>query len=172
MDRFDDGKVAIRNTERFVGCGELDALAYGELVVDCLVDTHPGQTTGIVGRKLVVRFLNREQVRGRVDCYHRRIRASPDSSGFAATCVPNYIVDVIVVRPRAFGPSHVLSLNQDTESMVFRGKRSNELQLLANDDIQLATGGVVRRNDQGVLGRFNVSSWRLRERDLLRWEFP
>ncbi len=39
MDRFDDGKVAIRNTERFVGCGELDALAYGELVVDFLVDS-------------------------------------------------------------------------------------------------------------------------------------
>ena len=27
MDRFDDGKVAIRNAERFVGCGELDTLA-------------------------------------------------------------------------------------------------------------------------------------------------
>ena len=29
MDRFDDGKVAIRNAERFVGCGELDTLACG-----------------------------------------------------------------------------------------------------------------------------------------------
>ena len=56
MDRFDDGKVAIRNAERFVGCGELDTLAYGELTVDLLIDTHAGQPTWIVGRKLMVRL--------------------------------------------------------------------------------------------------------------------
>ena len=44
MDRFDDGKVAIRNAERFVGCGELDTLACGELSVDFLVDTDAGES--------------------------------------------------------------------------------------------------------------------------------
>src|SRR5579871_5184036 len=47
MDRFDDGEVAIRNSERFVGCGELDTLAYRKLAVDFLIDTHAGQATRI-----------------------------------------------------------------------------------------------------------------------------
>ena len=156
-DRFDDGKVAIRNAERFVGCGELDTLAYGELAVDFLIDTHAGQATGIVGRELMVRLLDREQVCGRVDCNHRRIRSSPDSNSFAATCIANNVVNLIVVCPGAFRPGHVLSLNQDTERMIFRGKGSDQLQVLTNGDIQLAAGRVVRRNDQSVLGRFNVS---------------
>ena len=156
-DRFDDGKVAIRNAERFVGCGELDTLAYGELAVDFLIDAHAGQATGIVGRELMVRLLDREQVCGRVDCNYRRIRSSLDSNGFAATCIANYVVNLIVVCPGAFRPGHVLPLNQDTESVIFRGKGSDQLQLLTNGDVQLAAGRVVRRNDQSVLGRFNVS---------------
>ena len=76
-DRFDDRKVAIRNAECFVGCCELDTLAYGELAVDFLIDTHAGQATGIVGRELMVRLLDREQVCGRVDCNYRRIAPAP-----------------------------------------------------------------------------------------------
>jgi hypothetical protein len=34
MDCLDGGEVAIGNAEPFVGCGELNAVAYGELPVD------------------------------------------------------------------------------------------------------------------------------------------
>jgi hypothetical protein len=33
MDRLDGRKVAIGNANRFVGCGEPDAVAYGKLAV-------------------------------------------------------------------------------------------------------------------------------------------
>ena len=51
MDRLDDSQVAIGNAERFVGRGELDAVAYGELAVDFAVDADAGEAAGIVGGK-------------------------------------------------------------------------------------------------------------------------
>ena len=54
MDRLDDGEVAIGNAERFVGGGELDAVAYGELAVDFAVDANTGETAGIVGGKFLI----------------------------------------------------------------------------------------------------------------------
>ena len=52
MDRLDGGEVAIGNAKRFVGGGELDAVAYGELAFDLLVDADACEAAGIVGRKL------------------------------------------------------------------------------------------------------------------------
>ena len=91
----------------------------------------------------LVRFLDREQVGGRVDRDDRCIGGSFDSDGFAATRVANYIVDLVVARPRSFGSGHVLTLNEDTESVIFRGKGSVGFQLLANGDVQLAAGSIV-----------------------------
>ena len=99
LDRLDRGHVAIRNAERFVGCGELDTVAYGELAVDFLVDTDPGKAAGIVGSKFTIRFLYCEQVCSRVDSDDRRVSSSSDSDSFAATCVANHVVDLVVVCP-------------------------------------------------------------------------
>jgi len=46
---FDDCKVAIGNTERLVGRGELDTVAGGKLTVDLPVDADAGQTAWVVG---------------------------------------------------------------------------------------------------------------------------
>ena len=46
---------------------KLDAVAYGKRVFDVLVDADAGEAAGRVGRKFVVRFLDREQVCGWVD---------------------------------------------------------------------------------------------------------
>jgi len=54
MDRLDNGQIAIGNAERFVGGGELDAVAYGELAVDFAIDANTGETAGIVGGKFLV----------------------------------------------------------------------------------------------------------------------
>ena len=54
MDRLDNGEVTIGNAERFVGGGELDAVAYGELAVDFAIDANTGETAGIVGGKFLV----------------------------------------------------------------------------------------------------------------------
>ena len=51
MDRLDGGEVAIGNAERFVGRGELDAVAYGELAFDLLVDADACEAARIVGGK-------------------------------------------------------------------------------------------------------------------------
>ena len=77
-----------------------------------------------------------------------------------------------MTRPGAFGTGHVLALNQDTESVVFRGKGSIGLQLLANGDVQLAAGGVVRRNDESVLGRFDVALGNCADAFFCGWESP
>ena len=54
MDRLDDGEIAIGNAERFVRCGELDAVAYRELAVDFAVDADTCETAGIVGCKFII----------------------------------------------------------------------------------------------------------------------
>ena len=111
MDRFDDGEVAIGNAERFVGCGELDAVADGELALDLSVDADAGEAAGIVGGKFLVRFLDGELVCGWVDRDNRCVGSSFDSDGFAAARVANYVVDLVVARPGSFGSGHVLTLN-------------------------------------------------------------
>jgi hypothetical protein len=63
--------------------------------------------------------------------------------GLAAARVANYIVDLVVAGPGAFGAGHVLALNEHTEGVVLRRKGSIGLQFLANGDVQLAAGGVV-----------------------------
>ena len=137
------GEVAIGNAKRFVWGCELDAVAYGELTLDFLIDADAGESAGIIGGKFVLRFLNRELVYAWVDCDNGRIGSSPDSDGFAAACVANYVIDPVVARPRAFGSGHVLTLNQDTERMIFRSKNSCGLQLLANREIQFVAGSIV-----------------------------
>ena len=42
MDGLDGGELAIGNPERFVGRGELNAVAHGELAFDLLVDANAG----------------------------------------------------------------------------------------------------------------------------------
>src|SRR6266478_9894438 len=73
VDRLDRGHVAICNAERFVGGSKLDAVAYGKLAFDLLVDADAGEAAGIVGRKLSVRFFDCELVCGWVDCDDRCI---------------------------------------------------------------------------------------------------
>src|SRR5208282_2426821 len=102
----------------------LDAVAYGKLAFDLLVDTDACKAAGIVGRKLSVRFFDSKLVLGWVDRDDRCIGGSFDSDGFAATCVANYVVDLVVVRPGSFGSGHVLTLNEDAKRMVFRRKDS------------------------------------------------
>jgi hypothetical protein len=41
--------------------------------------------------------------------------------------------------------------------MIFRRKASIGLQLLANSDIQLVAGSIVRGDDESVLGQFDVA---------------
>src|ERR1019366_6052508 len=98
MDRLDDREVAIGDAERFVGGGELDAVAYGELAVDFAVDADTCETARIVGGKLLVCFLDRESVCSWVDGDDRCVGGGMDSDGFAATCVANYIADFVVAR--------------------------------------------------------------------------
>jgi hypothetical protein len=49
MDRLDGGHVSIGNAKRFVGRGELDALADGEVAFDLLVDAYAREAARIVG---------------------------------------------------------------------------------------------------------------------------
>ena len=83
-------------------------------------------------------------VRSWVDCDDRGIGGSLNSDGFAASCVANYVVDLVVACPRSFCSGHVLTLNQDTEGMIFCGEGASGLQLLPNSDVQLAARGIVR----------------------------
>ena len=56
-NRLDYCKIAIGNAQRFVGRGELNAVAYGELAIDFLVDADACEAAGIVGGKFPIRFL-------------------------------------------------------------------------------------------------------------------
>ena len=67
--------------------------------MDLLVDADACKTAGIVGRKLSVRFLDREFVCAWVYRDNRRVGGSFDSDGFAAACVANYVVDLVVACP-------------------------------------------------------------------------
>src|SRR5579862_668630 len=144
MDRLDRSHVAICNAERFVWGCELDAVAHGELAFDLLVDADACKAAGIVGRKLSVRFLDREFVCGWVDRGNRCVGGSFDSDGFAAACVANYVVDPIVAGPGSLSSGHVLTLNQHAEITIFRGNGARGFQLLANREIQFVAGSIVR----------------------------
>jgi hypothetical protein len=80
MDGLDRREVAIGDAKRFVWGCELDPVAYGELAFDFLIDADAGESAGIIGGELVVRFLNRELVYGWVDCDNRRIGSPPVTS--------------------------------------------------------------------------------------------
>ena len=111
---------------------------------DLSVNTDTGESARIIGGKFLARFLNGEQVCNWVDCDDRGISSSPNSDGFAAPCVANYVADRIVACPRSFCSRHVLTLNQDTESMILGGEGPSGLQLLAHRDVQLAARGIIR----------------------------
>ena len=51
MDGLDGREVAIGDAKRFVWGCELDAVAYGELAFDFLVDADAGESAGIIGGK-------------------------------------------------------------------------------------------------------------------------
>jgi len=87
MDGLDGREIAIGDAKQFVWGCELDAVAYGELTFDLLIDADTGESAGIVGGKFLVRFLNRELVYGWVDCDDGCVGGSFDSDGFAATRV-------------------------------------------------------------------------------------
>ena len=108
MDRFDGGEVAIGNAKRFVGRCELDAVAYGEFALDLPVDADAGEAARIVGGRFSVRFFDNEQVCGWIDPDDRCIGGGFDSVGFAATCVANYVVDLVVACLGSVGSGHVL----------------------------------------------------------------
>ena len=59
--------------------------------------------------------------------------------------------------PGSFGACHVLSLNQYAEIMIFPGNRPGCFQFLANREVQLVAGSIVRGDDESVLGRFDVA---------------
>jgi hypothetical protein len=99
MDGLDSGQFAIGDAERFIGCGELDAVANRELTVDLAVDADAGQAAGIIGGKFSVSFLDCKLVGGWVDRYDRSVTGSFDSDGFAAAGVANYVVDFVVAGP-------------------------------------------------------------------------
>ena len=99
VDCLDRRHVAICNAERFVGGSKLDAVAHGKLAVDLLVDADARKAAGIVRRKFSVCFFDRELIWGWVDRYDRCIGSTFDSDGFAATCVANYVVDLVVACP-------------------------------------------------------------------------
>ena len=63
MDRLDDSEVAIGNAERFVRRGELDSIAYREVVFGLSVNTDTGESARIIGGNFALRFLNAEVVR-------------------------------------------------------------------------------------------------------------
>src|ERR1035438_854963 len=67
MDGLDGGQFAVGDAERFIGRGELDAVAYRELAVDLAVDADASQAAGIVGGTFSVGFLDRKLVGGWVD---------------------------------------------------------------------------------------------------------
>src|SRR5208282_3709897 len=157
MDLLNGGEVAIGNAERFVGRGELNAVAYGQLAFDLSIDADACETAGIVGGKFFVRLLDSELVCGWVDRDDRCVGGSFDPDGFAATCIANYVVDFVMACPRSFGSGHVLTLSQDAKSMIVRRKASIGLTLLANSDVQLAAGRIVRGDDESLLGRFDVA---------------
>ena len=68
MDDLDGREVAIGDAKRFVWGCELNAVAYGELTFDFLIDADAGESTGIIGSQFPVRFLDRELVSNWVDC--------------------------------------------------------------------------------------------------------
>ena len=105
----------------------------------------------------MVCFLDREEVCGWVDRDYRCISGSLDSDGFASPSVANHVVDLVLACPGSFSSGHVITLNQDTKSMIFGRKASIGLQLLANSEVQLPSGSIVRRDDESILGRFDVA---------------
>ena len=104
IDRFDRGHVAVGNAEGFIGRGELDAVAYGELTVDLAVDADAGEAAWIVGGKFSVGFLDSQLVCGRVDRYDRCVLGSFESDSFAATCVTNHVAHLVPACPDRSAP--------------------------------------------------------------------
>ena len=99
LNRLDHSHVTIGNAERFVRRGELDSVTYREFAVDFLVDADTREAAGIIGGKFLVRFLDCKQVCGWINRDDRCVGGGSDADGFAATCVTNYIVDLVVACP-------------------------------------------------------------------------
>ena len=67
-----------------------------------------------------------------------------------------------MVGPGAFGAGHVLALNENAEGVVFRREGSIGFQFLTDGDIQLAAGGIVGRDNQGLCQATRRSFWQWR----------
>ena len=99
-DGLDDGKVAVGDAERLVGCRELYAVAHGEFAVDLTVDADANKAARIVGGLLTEGFFDGEQVGGGIDADNRSIGSGIDSGGLAAPCIADHIIDFIVACPQ------------------------------------------------------------------------
>jgi hypothetical protein len=74
--------------------------------LDFSVDTDAGESAGIVRGKFMIRLLDRKLVSAWVDCDHRCIGASFDSDGFAAACIANDVIDLVVACLGSLGSGH------------------------------------------------------------------
>ena len=61
-NRLDNRKVAVRNAQRFVRCGELNTVPYREIMRHLPANAHAGEPARIVGGKLAAGLFNCEQV--------------------------------------------------------------------------------------------------------------
>lgn len=129
-DGFDNGKIAIRDTNFSVGRCKLNVIANREVVRSLPVDADPGKPPRIIGSKFAGLHFDRKQIRRGIDRGHGPVRTAFDSNAFAATGVADHIVRVVMIGPSAVGSGHILALDENTKAVILGANDAVRFQLL------------------------------------------
>jgi len=141
---FDEGKIAVGNSQRFVGSRELDSVSDRELEGHVAVDADAGKPAWIVGSEYAGLQLDRKQVVIGIDRGNGSIGTGLNSNVLATPRIADHIADFVVVGPGAVGTRHVLAWNEDAEAVIVCGDCAVGLQLLTDGHIQFPARSVVR----------------------------
>ena len=106
---LDHAKLAVCDSELLIGCGELNAFANREFSFYFAIDAHSREPFRIVRDLVAARLFNRQEILDWVNGDDGAIGSRLDSSEFASSRIPHYVIDLIAGGPSTLCTCHVLA---------------------------------------------------------------
>src|ERR1700730_8736115 len=100
---LDRAKLAVCDAQLLIGCGELNSFANREIAFRLAIDAHSREAFGIVRDLVAARLFNRQEILDLVNGDYRAVGSRLDSSEFASSRIPHYVLDLIASGPCTLG---------------------------------------------------------------------
>ena len=130
--------------------GELEAVSDGEVALELAVGGDALQSFRVVGDVLSIWTLYREPVLPGIDGDDGSVTAPLDPKLFAAAGVIEEVAGLVLGGPTPVGACKLRALGEHVERSILFGECAGRFQFLADGFVDVATAGVLGRDNQRV----------------------